>query len=60
MTSSMISQRDDEMDNINVGVSYIAPSLSDVQSVIIFLWREILGDFNIAENGYAHVNTANR
>lgn len=29
MTSSMISQRDDEMDNINVGVSYVAPALSD-------------------------------
>lgn len=24
------------------------------------MWREILGDYNIAENGYAHLNTSNR
>ena len=28
MTPSMLAQRDDELDNLNVGVSYIAPSLA--------------------------------
>jgi hypothetical protein len=60
MTPSMISQRDDEMENVNIAVSYLAPALSDPQSIIILLWREILGDYNISENGYAHLNTSNR
>lgn len=29
MTPSIISQRDDEVDNVNIGVAYVAPSYRD-------------------------------
>lgn len=60
MTPSMMAQRDDELDNLNIGVAYMAPSLSSPEFVLSLIWREILGDYNAAENGYAHLNTPNR
>lgn len=60
MTPSMMAQRDDELDNLNVGVSYIAPSLQSPYFIHSLIWREILGDYNASENGYAHLNTPNR
>lgn len=60
MTPSMMAQRDDELDNLNVGISYIAPPLSSPLFIQSMIWREILGDYNASENGYAHLNTPNR
>lgn len=56
----MMAQRDDELDNLNIGVSYLAPSLASPEFIISLIWREILGDYNASENGYAHLNTPNR
>lgn len=60
ITPSMMAQRDDELDNLNIGVSYLAPALGSPEFVLSLIWREILGDYNAAENGFAHLNTPNR
>ena len=60
MTPSMISQRDDEMDNANIAISYITPEYSSPHSLTARIWKEILGDYNASQHGTAHLNTANR
>ena len=48
------------MENLNISVSYLAPGLQNKEYVKSLLWREIIGDYNASENGYAHLNTPNR
>jgi predicted Zn-dependent peptidase len=60
MTPSMMSQRDDEVENVNIGVAYLAPEYNNPLSLTSMIWKEILGDYNANHDGTAHLNTANR
>lgn len=60
LTPSMMSQRDDELENVNISVAYQAPAYSSPYSLTARIYKEILGDYNANENGSAHLNTADR
>ena len=59
-TSSMMLARDDEMDNLNVHVSYPAPSHSDKYSTFMRFFEAMVGQYNERHNGKAHLNASNR
>lgn len=56
----MMSQRDDELENVNIGVAYLAPAYNDPNHLTSQLFKEILGDYNSNHDGTAHLNSANR
>ena len=60
LTPSMMSQRDDELENVNISVAYRAPHYSSPYSLASKIWKEVLGDYNASHDGCAHLNTANR
>lgn len=55
-----MSQRDDEIENVNIAVAYRAPAYTDPLSLASHLFREVMGDYNSNHDGMAHLNTANR
>lgn len=60
LTPSMMSQRDDEVENVNISVAYRAPHYSSPYSLTSRIYKEILGDYNANHDGSANLNTANR
>ena len=56
----MMSQRDDEIPNVNVGVAFEAPGYNNPEFVSFLLYEEITGNYNSHEDGMAHVNTGDR
>lgn len=60
MTPTMMSQRDDEMSNLSVGVSYIVPGYNHSEFSSMLFYEEILGNYNAHENGISHLNTGDR
>lgn len=48
------------MENVNIAVSYKAPSYSNPLSLTSQIFKEILGDYNSNHDGMAHLNTASR
>lgn len=55
-----MSQRDDELENVNISVSYLAPAYSSPLSLTSRIYKEIMGDYNANHDGSAHLNTADR
>lgn len=55
-----MSQRDDEIPNVNVGVAFEAPGYNNPEFVSFLLYEEITGNYNAHEDGMAHVNTGDR
>lgn len=60
LTPSLMVTRDDEMANLNVAVSYIAPNYADPAKFFMQFVQHMLGDYNANDNGHAHLNAANR
>ena len=60
MTPSMMSVRDDEMPNTNVGVGYVAPGYNNPEFITMQFYQEVIGNYNAHENGVSHINTADR
>lgn len=60
MTPSIMTSRDDEIENVNLGVAYIAPAYNHPLRIASELYTKILGDYNSNHDGMAHLNTANR
>jgi len=59
-TSSMMSIRDDERDNLNVAVSFKVPGRGDQNYLGMLLFEEIVGNYNANSDGMAHVNSPQR
>lgn len=59
LTSSMMSQRDDEMHNTNIAIGFRAPSLQNPEFVSMLIFEKLLDNYNAHENGQ-HINTPNR
>ncbi len=57
LTPTMMSQRDDERDNLNCAVSFLVPGVSDSEHLGMLMYQEIMGNYNANEDGMAHVNT---
>lgn len=48
------------MANLNVGVGHLAPSFANSGRFYMKLFEKIVGNYNANENGFAHLNSANR
>jgi processing peptidase subunit beta len=59
LTSTMMSQRDDEMANLNLAVGFLAPGMNNPEYVSMLVYQKILDNYNAHENGQ-HLNTPNR
>jgi len=60
LTPSLMVTRDDEMANINVAVSYLAPHYAHPHKFFMQFIQHMVGDYNANDNGHAHLNAANR
>ena len=60
LTSTVMNVRDDEMSNLNVGVSYLTGNYASENHFFYMLFQEMVGDFNAHEDGSAHVNSSDR
>jgi len=60
LTPSLMVMRDDEMANINMAVSYVAPSYAHPEKFLMQYVQHLIGDYNAHENGHAHLNAGNR
>ena len=60
LTPSYMVARDDEMANINMCMSYLAPSYASPDKFIMQFVQHMVGDYNAHEHGHAHLNAANR
>lgn len=59
-TTSQMSVRDDERDNLNVAISFKVPGRRDPGYYGQLLFQEIMGDYNANHDGMANVNCPNR
>ena len=59
LTSSMMSQRDDEMSNLNVAVGFLAPGMNNPEHISMLVFQKVLDNYNAHEDGQ-HINTPNR
>lgn len=58
MTPSTMQQRDDEMYNLNVATGYVAPAFGDKDFFAMKYFEKILGNYNAAVHGHAHLNNS--
>lgn len=59
-TPSILSMRDDEMVNLNVGVFFEAPSWTDKDFFAFSLYQRILGEYTQDKYTGAHLNSSDR
>jgi processing peptidase subunit beta len=60
LTSTVMNVRDDEMANLNVGVSYQTKEYGSEDHFFYMYFQELIGDYNANEHGNAHVNSSDR
>ena len=60
LTPSVMTQRDDEMANVNISVGLIAPPYGHPDYFGMKIFEKIIGDYNAAKHGSAHLNSAVR
>lgn len=58
-TPSILSMRDDELVNINVGVFFEAPSWYDEDFFAFMLYQRVLGEYTQDKYTGAHLNSCN-
>lgn len=58
LTPVVMSQRDDEMYNLNSGSAFSAPAFGDTDYFGLKFLERIIGDFNAEKDGQAHLNSA--
>ena len=59
LTGSVMSQRDDEMYNMNSGVGYRVAEYGGKNFFAFKMFEKILGNFNAENHGNAHLNSSN-
>jgi processing peptidase subunit beta len=59
-TPSIMNVRDDELNNLNVGVFFEAPKYSDPDAMAMFFFQRIMGDYRADKYTGAHLNLAER
>ena len=52
--------RDDELNNLNVGTFFKAPTLSDPEGLSLYMLTKILGDYRADRFTCAHLNNSDR
>ena len=60
LTSTVMGVRDDEMTNLNVGVSYLTKKYGNDNHFFYQFFTELVGNYNANEEGSAHVNSSDR
>lgn len=59
-TPSIMSMRDDELTNLNVGVFFEVPGLKHPDSLALHMFTRILGDYRADKYTGAHLNSSDR